>query len=79
MASTEVIVEINNIARGLSPVEPDNLEIYFSSGAPNGFSTLYDQGLTFLPSFLGLEIDQGSEGGATFNAIVSGVGYNDSI
>ena len=76
VASTEVVVEIDDIAHGLTA---ETLEIYFSSGAPNGFGELYNAGVTFVPELLGLETAQGSEGGATFNAIISGVGTEDSV
>ena len=75
VSATQVIVQVDDVLHGLTA---DSLEIYFSSGAPNGYSDIYS-GVTFTPKFHGLEIAQGSEGGSTFNAIVPGVGSQDSV
>ncbi len=53
-------------------------DLFFKVGVPNGYSTI-NVDLSFTPELLGLEISQGSEGGATFKAKVSGAGINDSL
>ena len=71
---SQVVVEITDLRKGLMA---DGLEVIFPEGIPSGYDSIFS-GVTFTPVFLGIEIDTGSQAGAIFNVIVSGVGTDET-
>ena len=68
-----MIIEVVNVASGLTALP---IELYLWQGAPNNLGVIYD-GRILEPKFLGLEINEGSECGSIFNAVLSGIGEYD--